>query len=160
MPIKTNSISTIKKELKNLPKEVLIDHCIRLAKYKKENKELLHYLLYEAVDEENYIDEIKIEIEDGFQDVNKNTLYFAKKTIRKVLRIVTKHIKYSGKKTTQIELLIHFCYVMKNSGVPFRNSKVLKNLYERQLNNIHKALNALHEDIKLDYEDDLDKIKL
>ncbi|WP_282038713.1 hypothetical protein [Saccharicrinis aurantiacus] len=160
MPIKTNSISTIKKELKDLPKEVLVEHCIRLAKYKKENKELLHYLLYEASDEENYINEIKLEIEDGFKGINKNTLYFAKKTIRKVLRIVTQHIKYSGKKTTQIELLIHFCYVMKNCNVPFKNSKVLKNLYERQLSNIYKAMGALHEDIKLDYEDDLEKIRL
>jgi hypothetical protein len=39
--METASISEIKKELKTLTPQQLQDICIRLAKYKKENKELL-----------------------------------------------------------------------------------------------------------------------
>ena len=53
--MRIESIVTIKKELKNLPKEELLALCLRLGKFKKENKALLTYLLFEAHDEDNYI---------------------------------------------------------------------------------------------------------
>ncbi len=160
MPIQTSNINTLKKELIDLPKEVVIDYCIRLAKYKKDNKELLHYLLFEAHNEQAYIDEIKKDIESELKNINNNTLYYTKKTVRRVLKLVNKHIKHSGKKTTQVELLIHFCKTLKNNKVPIKNSKILRNLYDRQVLNIHKALSSVHEDLKLDYEDDIEQIKL
>ncbi len=160
MPIQTSNISALKKELNQLPKEVVIEHCMRLAKYKKENKEMLHYLLFEAIDEQAYIKEIKNEIESELKSINSQSLYYTKKTIRKVLKLVTKYIKHSGIKTTQIELLIHFCKTLKMNKVPIKNSKVLRNLYERQLININKALSSVHEDLRLDYEEDIETIKL
>ena len=88
------SISEIKKELKELPQEVLFNYCLHLAKYKKENKELLNYLLFEANDEFAYIAKAKQEIESQFTDMNLSNTYLAKKTIRKVLRTTNKYIKY------------------------------------------------------------------
>ena len=158
MPVKINTIHTIKKELQQLPKDVVIDHCLRIAKYKKDNKELLNYLLFESDSEQDYIDEIKDDIKLAFLEINKETFYYAKKNVRRILRLVTKHIKHSGKKETIIELLIFFCNEMRNCGVSFKDSKVMTNLYERQLKNIEKALNALHEDIRIDYEDELAEV--
>lgn len=156
MPVKIN---TLKKELEFLPKEEIIKYCLRLAKYKKDNKELLNYLLFEADDEAEYILQIKEEIEAEFKEVNKNTLYFAKKSIRRIHRIVTKHIRYSGNKQTEIELLIFFCLQMRQCGVAVRESKVLVNLYQRQLKTIDKTLGGLHEDLQVDYQEELEEIR-
>lgn len=159
MPIKTNTIHIIKKQLQSLPKEVLIEHCLRMAKYKKDNKELLNYLLFEQEYEEDYISEIKVDINNAFAGINKETFYYAKKNIRRIHKMTVKHIKHSGKKETEIELLIFFCLRMRNCGVSFKESKVMTNLYQRQITNIEKALRTLHEDIRIDYEDELDEAK-
>ncbi len=159
MPVKTNTISRIKKELELYPREVLIEHCLRMARYKKENKELLNYLLFEADDEQAYVDEIKKDIATAFAEINRITLYYAKKNIRRIHRMTTKYIKYSGLKTTEIELLIFYCRQMQMCGISFNESKVMQNMYERQVKNIEKAMNSLHEDIRLDYEDELEMIK-
>ena len=73
------SLSNIKKELKNLPPEVLQDVITRLAKYKKDNKELLSYLLFEAYNEDEYIRQVKEEIDLEFMSLNRSSFYLAKK---------------------------------------------------------------------------------
>lgn len=159
MSIKINSVNFIKKQLQSLPKEVLIEHCLRMAKYKKDNKELLNYLLFEQGYEEDYITEIKADIKTAFAEINRETFYYAKKNIRRIHKMTTKHIKHSGKKETEIELLIFFCLHMRNCGVSFIESRVMTNLYQRQITNIEKALHALHEDIRIDYEEELNEAK-
>ena len=149
--IETASISTISKELQELSPKSLKVLCLRLAKYKKDNKELLSYLLFEAHREEQFILNVKEEIENGFDTINKANLYWAKKSIRKVLRLAQKYIKYSGNKQTEVELLVHFCGQLQASGIPFRESTTLNNLYEAQLKKVNKALSALHEDLQYDY---------
>lgn len=131
---------------------------MRLAKYKKENKELLTYLLFEANDEDAYIEGVKHEIDLGFEGMNRSNLYFAKKSIRKTLRITNKYIKYSGAKQTEVELLIYFCKTLKGYNLPIKSSTVLSNLYQKQLQRIRKALSSLHEDMQYDYKDDLESL--
>ncbi|MFW5774472.1 MAG: hypothetical protein ACOCWD_07300, partial [Tangfeifania sp.] len=104
--METASISEIKKELKNLSPQQLQDVCTRLAKYKKENKELLSYLLFESFNEQHFIQEVKDEIDEQFSHLNNSSLYLAKKTLRKVLRTTRKYIRFSGSKQTEVELLI------------------------------------------------------
>ena len=98
-------ISQIKKELASLPPEELGNLVLRLAKFKKENKELLSYLLFEAFDEQEYIKQAKDEINLDFLSLNRSSYYLAKKTLRKSLRTTNKYIRFSGKKETEIELL-------------------------------------------------------
>jgi hypothetical protein len=160
MSITTSNISTLKKHLQHLPKEIIIDYCIRMAKYKKDNKELLHYLAFEAGEEDNYIKAINQEVTTAFENINRSNLYYAKKNIRTILKTVNKHCKYTEKRTSKIELLIHFCLQMKNCGIPFKKHKALFNLYSQQVLNIRKNINMLHEDHHLDYEDDLIKLKI
>ena len=152
------TLSNIKKELKERSPEELISFCLKMAKFKKDNKELLNYLLFEAYDEENFILSVKSDTEEMFSEINLSSVYYAKKSIRKILRYVTKQIRYSGIKQTQVELLIFFCKEFRKLSLPFYQSKVLLNIYERQLINVNKALNTLDEDLQFDFRADLDEI--
>jgi len=149
--MKAISLKELKTEISTLSHPQVLDLCMHLAKYKKENKELLTYLLFEAHDETSYISKAKTQITELFNDVNKSTLYLAKKTIRKILRTTNKYIKYSGLKHTEVELLIFFCKQLKKSGLPLHANTVLGNIYLRQIQRINKALASLHEDLQYDY---------
>ena len=149
--MKAVTLKDLKTEISTLSHPQVLDLCMHLAKYKKENKELLTYLLFEAHDEASYIKKAKEQIIEQFYDLNKSTLYLAKKTIRKILRTTNKYIKYSGLKQTEAELLISFCKQVKNSGLPLQANTVLGNIYIRQIQRINKALATLHEDLQYDY---------
>jgi hypothetical protein len=107
--MKSYSLSVLKKEMADIPKEELLEICLRMAKYKKENKELLSYLLFDSNYEADYIERLKSEIDLQFSEINTSQLYFAKKNIRKILRTINKYIRYSGLKLTEVELRIYFC---------------------------------------------------
>lgn len=152
------SLSNIKKELKNLPPEVLQDVIKRLAKYKKDNKELLSYLLFEAYNEDEYIRQVKEEIDLEFMSLNRSSFYLAKKTIRKVLKTTKKHIRFSGKKETEIELLLYFCKKLKDSRLNYKRSRVVFNMYLTQVKRIQKVISMLHEDLQYDYREELEAL--
>lgn len=156
--MKAASLNELKKELTDLKSAELIALCMRLAKYKKENKELLTYLIFEANDEKSYIEGVKEEIDSAFEGMNKSNIYLAKKSIRKALRFANKYIKYSTSKQTEVEVLIHFCNTLKKSGLSYKNSIVLSNLYQHQIQRIRKALSYLHEDLQFDYKEEISSI--
>lgn len=156
--MKASSISEIKQELTSLSSNELVDLCLKLAKYKKENKELLSYLLFESYDEQAYIKNVKADIDEQFKDVNKSNLYFAKKTLRKILRTTNKYIKHTGSKQAEAELLIYFCAALKQSGIPLHKSTALKNLYGNQVKKIKKVIASLHEDLQYDYLKEVEKL--
>ena len=158
--MKPASISEIKQELNNLAPSKLFDLCLRLAKYKKDNKELLNYLLFEAHDEQEYISSVKKQIEKDFEGINQSNLYFVKKSLRKILRNVARHVRYTSSKQAEVELLIHFCHTLKNAGVPLKNSIVLNNLYQFQLKKVAKIIATLHEDLQYDYIKEVESLSL
>lgn len=135
-----------------------VELCLRMARFKKENKELLTYLLFEAHDEQGYIQSIKIEIDSLFAEINLSHLYFAKKSLRKIVRIINKYCRYSGAKTTDIELRLYFCTRLQSSGIPVRQNAVIGNLYDSQLKKITTLLGTLHEDLQYDYRRELDSL--
>lgn len=149
--VKTASLNEVKDELQSLPPAKVLAICLRLAKFKKENKELLTYLLFEAHDLSAYIKTVKQEIDMLFTEINKSNLYFAKKTIRKVLRTTNKYIRYTGSKQAETELLLHFCVTLQSSGIPIKKNTALTNLYANQVKKIEKAMSSLHEDLQYDY---------
>jgi len=153
------SISDIKKELAHLAPKQLHDICLRLAKYKVENKELLSYLLFEAHDEAAYVAQAKTEMDDQFAALPKTNLYLAKKVLRKILRVANKHIKYSGIAQTELELRIYFCASMKSSGIKWHSSQVLVNLFNGQLKKIDTALGKLPEDLQYDYHHEIESLR-
>jgi hypothetical protein len=56
-----------------------VELCLRLGKFKKENKELLTYLLFEAHNEQAYVESVEKELDELFGEINQSHLYFAKK---------------------------------------------------------------------------------
>lgn len=152
------SINDIKQELLTLKPTELTSLCLRLARFKKENKELLTYLLFQAQDEEGYIKTVKQEVEELFGTVNLTQLYFAKKTLRKIVRVINKHSRYSGNKQTDIELRIFFCQQLNESGIPFRQNAALNNLYNGQLKKINSLMASLHEDLQHDYRKEISQL--
>src|SRR5687767_7384971 len=150
--MKAASVSEIKKDLGSLAPREVIDLCLRLARFKKENKELLTYLLYESTDEDSYVASIKEEVDNMFGDINYSNMYFAKKSFRKVLRIINKYIRYSDVKNTEIELLMYYCSKLRNSKLRISDSNQMMNLYQRQLERIKKGIGSLHEDLQYDYQ--------
>ena len=153
--MKATVISQLKQELKNRSSNELMELCLRLARFKKENKELLTYLLFEVQDEQAFIEMIKTEMDRQFREINKSNIYFAKKSIRKILRTINKFIRFSGLKQTEVELLLHFCKRLKDSGIPMNESIALTNIYFGQIQKIKKALRTLHEDLQFDYGEEL-----
>lgn len=157
--MKSASIQEVKTELAALNKPELVSLCLRLAKYKKENKELLGFLLFNAHDLEAYIQEVQAEILELFKDVNSTHVFFAKKTLRKILRFANKHIKFTASKQAEVEILLYYCKQFKKQGSYVFKSTALANLYAAQLKKIAKAIDTLHEDLQFEYLRSLEGLK-
>jgi hypothetical protein len=157
--MKAASAQELKQHLKESNKQELIALCLRLARFKKENKELMDYLLFQAHDPEGYITSVKKEIDEGFTQVNTNSVFLAKKTIRKILRISKKYIRYTGSDIAEAEILMHYLFHFKQLKLPWERTKVLKNIYDAQLKKISGAIESMHEDLQYDYRKQLDKLR-
>ncbi|MBS1495889.1 MAG: hypothetical protein JSU03_09775 [Bacteroidetes bacterium] len=149
--MKAASLKEIKTTMEGLHADELLSIILRLGKFKKENKELLTYLLFEAGDEENYIREVTKELDFQMLSLNKSNLFLAKKTIRKVVRTASKFIRYSGKEQTQIEILLHVCNQLKLTGINLSKSTALANIQKSLVKKITASIETLHEDLQYDY---------
>ncbi len=156
--MKAATVKELKQALETRSPKELKEICLKLAKFKKETKELLTYLLFEATDEEAYIKSVKAEIDRQFGAINTRSYYFIKKGVRKILREVKKYIRYSKKKPTEVELLLYFCYKLKNFSPSYSRNRILRNLYQRQIELIRKNISKLHEDLQYDYELELEEL--
>jgi len=149
--MKSATVKQLKDELKSNSQEELVNLCLRLSRFKKENKELLTYLLFEAYDEAGYIETVKQEVDAQFELINTNSYFYIKKSVRKILRSIKKFARYSLKKETEAELLLYFCQKLKEFSPSIKNNVTLTNIYERQLVLIKKIVSNLHEDLQYDY---------
>jgi hypothetical protein len=157
--MKTATVNELKDEMKHLPAPKLLELCLRLARFKKENKELLTYLLFEAHNEQGYMEGVQAFISSQFAEIPLgNSLYLAKKSLRKILRITNKYIRYAGSKTVEIRLLLYYLSKLKDSGIPISKSTALINLYDGQLKKIRKILPLLHEDLQHDYGREIERL--
>jgi hypothetical protein len=156
--MKAAGVKAIKEELNSRSREELSDLCLKLSKFKKENKELLTYLLFEADNENLFIISIQEEIDLEFENINRKSYYFIKKSIRKILRNTKKNIRYSKKKQTEVELLLHFCKKLKKFDPSISNSIPLTRIFDREILKVEKILNTLHPDLKYDYKTEMESI--
>ena len=154
--MKAATIHDIKKELEKRNANELLSYCLKLAKFKKENKELLHFLLFESEDPAAYIENLKQETNEMFLEINMNNVYFIKKSVRKILRNMNKHIRFTGSKQAECELLIHFCNCIVSYSIPVKKSRQLLNIYESQLKKIDTVLASLHPDLQYDLKRQLE----
>ncbi len=156
--MKTISLSQLQKELATLEKKQVLEICMKLAKHKKENKELLSYLLFGSADEKQYLEESKEKLDDLFLTVSRKTTYTTKKGLQKVVRHLNKFIKTSKNKQTEVELRIYFCSKIRAARINLDSSGIISNLYYREKDKINLALSKLHEDVQFDYRGEVEKI--
>lgn len=149
------SVSEIKKELDKKDKKDLLAFCTRLIKFKKENKELISFILFESEDLTSYIQRIKEDTDILFSEMNTSNVYFIKKTTRKILRNLNKHIRFAASAEVEVELLIYFCNCFKKYQIPVKKSKQLQNIYDSQLKKIEVVLDKLHPDLQFDFRQTL-----
>ncbi len=157
--MKPATIHQIKTDLGTINSKDLMAIVLRLAKHKKENKELISYLLFDASDENFYIEQVKKSVDEIFSDLNINHVYYAKKTIRKALKMIDKYIRFSGKPLTETELRIYFCELIQNSGITLFRSRVLLNIFNGQIKKIDKSMSKMHEDEQFDFQGRLENIR-
>lgn len=153
--MKSSSIAEIKKELQFCSKDEIKGLVHRLARFKKENKELLTYLLFEANDENGHIEKVKEYMDLQFAEINTSSYYFIKKSVRKILSEVKKQIRFSQNKESEISLLLYFCSKLKAMNPSYSQNLVLSNTYNNQLRMIRTKLSKLHEDLQFDYQQEL-----
>ena len=156
--MKAASLKELKSELSLLPASQVLDMMMQLTKHSKDNKELLTYLLFHAEDQPQYIKEVKESMDAQFAEINMFSLYTIKKSLRKILRLTNKYIKYTGNKQVQVELLIYFCRSVKKMRVPLTETSALGKLYLRQIQKITTAVSTLHEDLQFDYSLELGEL--
>ena len=149
--MKPASTQQIKEELKSLSQKEVVDLCLRLVRSKKENKELLSYILFESADRQNYVDTLKSEMDDAFASLPSNR-YFIKKGLRTMLRDITRHSRYMGEKEPETELRLHFCRTMKLYGMASHKQQATMTIYTQQLDKIQGLIPQLHEDLQYDFQ--------
>jgi len=149
--MKAVTVREIKQELNHLTHNEVKELCLRLSRFKKENKELLTYLLFESSNEAAYIEGVKHYIDIQFDIINTKSYFYIRKSVRKILTNTKKYIRYSQQKETEVELLLYFCIKLKDFSPSIKKSPRLLNTYKRQLELIKKAVGTLHEDLQYDY---------
>jgi hypothetical protein len=147
----TASISEIRNELNNLSTKELKELCLKLAKFKKENKEYTSYLLFDAHNPTALLQKAKDDISYQIAQCHPSNLYLGKKSIRKAVKTTNYYIKFANSPQIEVELLIHFCSSMLNCNIQIHNHPVIENIYIRAFNKAKKAISNLHEDLQYDY---------
>ncbi|SDW80379.1 hypothetical protein SAMN05444411_102209 [Lutibacter oricola] len=158
--MKTATVKELKTELNYSSQAELIELCLQLSKFKKENKELLTYLLFEKSNEEGFIEDVKIEVDVLFTEINTNSYFYIKKSVRKILRLIKKYIRYSKKKETEIELLLYFCKKLSEFKPSVRKNSVLLGILQREVISVKKKIKVVHEDLQYDYNLELKNLNL
>lgn len=157
--MKAASVVELRKELEHLDKEKLKQLCLRLSRFKLENKELLTYLLFESEDESSYIQSIKNQLDTLFLDINTKNYFYVKKSVRKILRRIRKFSRYSNQPETEVELLLYFCLKMQDIKPSIFKNKTLTNIYNRQIESAQKKTKKLHEDLQYEYNLHVEDLK-
>jgi hypothetical protein len=153
----THGLQDLKKELQHLPNEQIAELCLRLARHKKENKELLAYLLFESYDEPAFIEKVKAEVGFMFSQLPASN-YNAAKGLRKILRLLSKYAKFMTSKGAEIELLLNFCSNYLQYADRHTSYKPLRLILIRQLEKIKNLIGKLHEDLQFDYSNNYNEV--
>ncbi|MBO9572137.1 MAG: hypothetical protein J7497_08000 [Chitinophagaceae bacterium] len=146
------SVDTLKEELKQLPPKQILSLLLRLARFKKENKELLSYLLFEAHDVQGYIEQAKNDIEEAFSELQQSQGYLYKKGFRKIQRLLNKRNKYMGNKMATIELYIFMAEKIKEQKRSIFTRSFLDKSLQQYIAKTQKLLPSIDDDLARDTE--------
>jgi hypothetical protein len=159
--MQSNSLQEIKKELKELNQVQLAEITLQLAKYKKENKDFLGFLLFQSHDKELFKEKVNQEVDELITRISLDkNLYFVKKSLRKILRLIAKYTRYVTEDISiAIEFRLHFCHRLKKSGIRITESAAIINLYLQEIKKIESLVLKLHPDLQNDYKLEIENLK-
>ena len=152
------SLASLKKELSGLERSELISICARLARHKKENKELLAYLLLDADDPMLYAEKIKPSLDEPFDAPFYSTWAFAKR-LRKALRLISKYQRFTSNARGEAELLIYFLQPFQNDWRGQLRHTAIQKIVLRCIDKIEKLIHKIDEDYRADFEDPLQALR-
>lgn len=144
------SIDTIKTELKQLPPRQVLELLLRLARFKKENKELLTYILFESANESDYVEQVKKEIAEEMEEIDGLPGYQYKKQFRKIQRKINKPIKYMGNKSATAELYLHMVKMISEKKKTIYLATFLDKTVQQYIVKIEKLLPGIEDDLATD----------
>ncbi len=150
-------LATLKKELNFLEAPELKELCLRLAKHKTENKELLHFLLFYGDKKDLYVEDVKNILTSGFDDLHPS-VYTATKQIRKVLRLANKHIKFIATKHLEAEIVSSFCEDFIKHTIATTHQKATIGILFNQLKRLQRIIAKLDDDLQFDYQGKFDEL--
>ena len=153
----TIKLQTQKKEITKLDNKHLAEICIRLAKHKTENKELLNYLLFYAHDNEPYIDDLKKDIAAVYNNLPIGE-YACTVQLKKLILRLNKHLKFVADKSREAEIITEFCQTfIQHINIRSHYSPLIQVLY-RQFVKLNKVILKLDEDLQFDYQQPIEEI--
>ncbi|WP_353136394.1 hypothetical protein [Pseudopedobacter sp.] len=155
--METPKLNTLKKELQHLSIQELTAHLTRLAKYKVENKEFLNFLLFYQHDTDQYINEIKGIVTETFDELPYSD-YSKIKPLRKLVRIINKHLKFVSDKKQDAEKLIILRHKYKEKHNKRTKQKALQIKFIRQFVRSQKSIEKLDEDLQFDYNKEMESL--
>ena len=150
------SIAELKKALVRLDQGEMLEACLRLARFKKDNKELLTYLLFMSGDEQGFANQLCEVIDEQFRE----TPNAHKKTVRKVIRRMNTVLRFTKVKDTEVQVRLHFVRALRDSKTPYRDSRVMTNMYNGQIAKVRKTIEKFHEDIRREIEREICELEL
>ncbi|MDB5190891.1 MAG: hypothetical protein JWQ96_454 [Segetibacter sp.] len=156
--MKAASINDLKQELLALPPKKVLEICLKLARFKKENKELLSFLLFDAENEHGYVESIKHELDENFAELPRINWYATKKSLRKILRLISKYSKHVANKESEVEMLLHFCTKLKVLGNEYYYNQAYSKMYQQQIKKLNGLVEVIHEDIRYDYKRQVEQL--
>ncbi len=142
--------SDLKKELLKLNSTEIATVCWRLARFKKENKELLTFLLFKADDTDAFTQEYKEEMDLQFSKITGKSFNVVK-TLRKIAQQMNNQIRYAATETVTIELLLHFCKNYIKYVNYHTQYKPLRSIFYRFAEKLKASILKLQEDLQYDY---------
>jgi hypothetical protein len=144
-------LSDLKKELSELSKPDLIKLCLRVAKLKRENKELLAYLIFDSDDPLFYAQKLKPEIKEVFEQPFQHGYHFTK-SLRKTTRLITKYYRFTSNKQGETELLLYLVDQFHLSWRYEYRYQALGKVIFRCLEKAQANLKKIDEDFRADFE--------
>jgi hypothetical protein len=134
---------------------------LSLAKFKRENKNYLNYLLFQSSNKEDFLKNVKAEIDSEISTAsNYNNLYSIRKNLQKVLRRISVYNKYLQSNQYALELYIFFCKMIIENKIPFFGIRRIDNLFLAQIKKINRLNATLHPDLQADYKNEIEEITL
>ncbi len=152
--MKTESLNSLRKHLSTLSSMELAQLCVDMAKYRKENKEYLQYLLFERHDHDILITDIVTSLDETMKNLSR-TPSTRVKEVRKVQKEIKKYIRFIKNPVYELQLLLWF----SDALALIAESRIARphfiSLYAAQVKRMTIIFDKLHEDIQYDYRDAL-----